>query len=153
MGMLPNYLKTLPSTGTKIGKTNFPSKNTAKWLYGYLIYLLKNDPTNIVISTSYRLLTAANRTTVRRYRCRQLVTKWVETVRPKLGFFHILLSSKGGNIAFLPHPSVQYCAHVLAINRKQQTSQLWLEWTGEGCRFFCSRKLPYLSTMSQQFCS
>ena len=59
--MLHNYLKTQPST--KIGKTNFPSKNTAKRLYGYLIYLLKNDKVNIVISTSYRLLTAANRTT------------------------------------------------------------------------------------------
>ena len=42
VGMLRNYLKTLPST--KIVKTNFPSKNTGKGLYGYLIYLLKNDP-------------------------------------------------------------------------------------------------------------
>ena len=50
VGMLRNYLKTLPST--KIVKTNFPSKNTGKGLYGYFIYLLKNDPVNIVISTS-----------------------------------------------------------------------------------------------------
>ena len=27
-----------------------------------------------------------------------------------------------------------------------------MEGTGEGCGFFCSPKLPYLSTMSQQFC-
>ena len=27
-----------------------------------------------------------------------------------------------------------------------------MEETGEGCGFFCSPKLPYLSTMSQQFC-
>ena len=85
VGMLRNYLKTLPST--KIVKTNFPSRNTGKGLYGYLIYLLKNDPVYIVISTSYRLLTGANKTTARRFRFRQSATKWVETLRPKLGFF------------------------------------------------------------------
>ena len=73
MGMLRNYLKSLPST--KIVKTNFPSKNTGNGLYGYLIYLLKNDPVNRVISTSYRLLTSANRTTARRFRFRQSATK------------------------------------------------------------------------------
>ena len=60
--MLRNYWKTLLSP--KIGKTNFPSKNTAARLYGCPIYLLKNKPFNIVISMSYRLLTGANRTTV-----------------------------------------------------------------------------------------
>ena len=70
--MLRNYLKSLPSTNVK---TNFPSKNTGKGLYGYLIYLLKNDPVNIVISTSYRLLTGANRTTARTFRFRQLARK------------------------------------------------------------------------------
>ena len=73
VGMLRNYLKTLPST--KIVKTNFPSKNTGKGLYGYLIYLLKNDAVNIVISTSYCLLTGANKTTARRFRFRQSATK------------------------------------------------------------------------------
>ena len=38
VGMLRNYLKTLPST--KIVKTNFPSKNTGKGFNGYFIYLL-----------------------------------------------------------------------------------------------------------------
>ena len=85
VGMLRNYLKSLPST--KIVKTNFPSKNTGKGLYGYLIYLLKNDPVNIVISTRYRLLTGTNRTTARRFRFRQSATKRVETLRPKVGFF------------------------------------------------------------------
>ena len=73
VGMLRNYLKTLPST--KIVKTNFPLKNTGKGLYGYLMYLLKNDPVNILISTSYRLLTGANETTARRFRFRQSATK------------------------------------------------------------------------------
>ena len=73
VGMLRNYLKTLPST--KIVKTNFPSKNTGKGLYGYLIYFLKNDLVYIVISTSYRLLTGANKTTARRFRFRQSATK------------------------------------------------------------------------------
>ena len=27
-----------------------------------------------------------------------------------------------------------------------------MEGAGEGCGFFCSLKLPYLSTMSQLFC-
>ena len=73
VGILRNYLKTLPSA--KIVKTNFPSKNTGKGLYGYLIYLLKNHPVNIVISTNYRLLIGANKTTARRFRFRQSPTK------------------------------------------------------------------------------
>ena len=47
---------------------------------------------------------------------------------------------------------MQCCADVQATYRKQQTPQLWMEGTGEGCRFFCSLKLPYFSWMSQQFC-
>ena len=46
---------------------------------------------------------------------------------------------------------MQCCADVQATYRKQPTPQLWKEGTGEGQRFFCSLKLPYLSTMSQQF--
>ena len=72
----------------------------------------------------------------------KLVTKWVETLRPKLGFFTIYK---------LQNPSMQCCADVRATYRKQPTPQLWKEGTGEGQRFFCSLKLPYLSTMSQQF--
>ena len=72
---------------------------------------------------------------------------------PKTGLFYVLLTSKGGNIAFLSHPlCAMCCALVLAAYRKQQTLQLWMKGTGEGCRFFCSPKLPYLRTMSQQFC-
>ena len=71
---------------------------------------------------------------------------------PTTGLFYVLLTSKGGNIAFLPQCNVQCCAHVLAIYRKQQTPQLWPKGTREGCGFFCSPKLPYLSSMSQQFC-
>ena len=81
VGMERNYWKTLPST--KIGKTNFPSKNTAIRWYRYPIHFVKNYPVNIVISTSYRLLTCANRTTARRFWFRQSATKWVETLRPK----------------------------------------------------------------------
>ena len=67
VGMLRNFLKTLPRT--KIVKTNFPSKNTGKGLYGYLLFL-KNDLVNIVVSTSYHLLTGANKTTAHRFRFR-----------------------------------------------------------------------------------
>ena len=51
-----------------------------------------------------------------------------------------------------PIPSMQCCADVRATYRKQRTPQLWMEGAGEGCGFFCSPKLPHLSTMSQQFC-
>ena len=47
---------------------------------------------------------------------------------------------------------MQRCAAVRAASKKQQTPQLWMEGSGEGCGFFSSLKLPYLSTMSQQFC-
>ena len=40
---------------------------------------------------------------------------------------------------------MQCCANVRATYRKQQTSQLWTEGTGNGCAFFCSLKLPHLS--------
>ena len=116
--MLRNYLKTLPST--KIVKTNFPSKNTGKGLYEYLIYLLKNDPVYIVSSTSCRLLTGANKTTARRFRFRQSATKWVETLRPKAGFFTLYELQKEEIYLSRPIPSVQCWALVLATYRKQQ---------------------------------
>ena len=47
---------------------------------------------------------------------------------------------------------MQCFAAVQAASKKQQTPQLWLEGSGKGCGFFSSLKLPYLSTMSQQFC-
>ena len=72
---------------TKIGKTDFPSKNAAMRRYRYPIHFVKNDLVNIVISTSYRLLTCANRTTARRFWFRQSATKWVETLRPKWTFW------------------------------------------------------------------
>ena len=83
----------------------------------------------------------------------QSATKLVETLRPKLGFFLRFSDFKRRKYSFSsPIPSMQCCAHVRATYRKQQTPQLWMEGTGEGRGFFCSPKLPYLSTMSQQFC-
>ena len=71
---------------------------------------------------------------------------------PKTGLFYNLLTSKGGNIAFPPpsHPCNVVLMFELPIEKKQ-TPQIWMEGKGEGQRFFCSLKLPYLSTMSQQF--
>ena len=66
------------------------------------------------------------------------MTKWVETLCPKLAF-------KRRKYSFPPIPSMQCCANVRATYRKQQTSQLWTEGTGNGCAFFCSLKLPHLS--------
>ena len=130
VGMARNYWKTLPST--KIGKTNFPSKNTTTRWYRYPIYLVKNDPVNIVISTSYRLLTCANRTTARRFWFRQSATKWVETLRPKCTFWRFPDFERGKDSFSSPIPSMQCCATVRATFRKQETSQLWMEGTGEG---------------------
>ena len=44
-------------------------------------------------------------------------------------------------------PSMQCCADVRATYRKQQTPQLWIEGTTEGCGFFCSLRLPSLGTI------
>ena len=46
-----------------------------------------------------------------------------------------------------PIPSMQCCADVQATYGKQQAPQLWMEGTGEWCGFFCSLKLPHLSTI------
>ena len=56
----------------------------------------------------------------------QSATKRVETIRPKLGFFYVLLTSKGGNKALIPSPipSMQCCAAVRATYRKQNTPTL-----------------------------
>ena len=71
---------------------------------------------------------------------------------PKSRLFYVLWTSKGGNIAFLPHPLRAMLCPCSSYHRKQQTPQLWMEGTGEGCGFFCSLQSPYLGTMSHQFC-
>ena len=76
---------------------------------------------------------------------RHFILNWI--------FFYLLLTSKGGKISFPPLiPSMQCCAAVRATYRKQQTPQLWMAGTTEGWGFFCSVRLPSLSTMSKQFC-
>ena len=81
----------------------------------------------------------------------QSATKWVETLCPNLGFFYVSLTSKGDNIAF-PSPSPP--SNVVPLfklpieNNKHPT----FEWRGQGRGVDCSLRLPYLSTMSQQFC-
>ena len=143
--MACNYWKTLPST--KIGKTNFPSKNTAMRWYRYPIHFVKNDAVNIVISTSYHLLTCANRTTARRFWFRQLATKWVETLCPKWTFWRFPDFRRGRDSVSSPIPSMQCCAlFELPLENKKHPNS---EWRGQGRGF---QKLPYLSTMSQQFC-
>ena len=150
VGMARNYWKTLPST--KIGKTNFPSKNTTTRWYRYPIYLVKNDPVNIVISTSYRLLTCAYRTTARRFWFRQSATKWVETLRPKCTFWRFPDFERGKDSFSSPIPSMQCCATVRATFRNKKHPNFEWRGQGRGRGFLCSLKLPYLSTMSQQFC-
>ena len=105
------------------------------------IHFVKNYPVNIVISTS-RLLTCANRTTARRFWFRQSATKWVETLRPKWTFWRFPDFKRGKDNVSSPIPSMQCCATVRATFRKQETSQLWMEGTGEGCGFLCFRSYP-----------
>ena len=81
----------------------------------------------------------------------QSATKWVETLRPKRDFWRFPDFKIGKCSFFSPNPSMQCWAAVRATFRKQQTPQLWMEGTGEGCGVLCSLKLPYLTTMSQQF--
>ena len=68
----------------------------------------------------------------------------------KGAFWHFPDFKRGKNSFSSPIPSMQCCAAVQAIFRKQQTLQLWMEGTGEECGFSCSLKLPYLRTMSQR---
>ena len=75
-----------------------------RWTKSHRKAKKKNTTTQLyVTSTSYRLLTGANRTAACRFQFRQSATKWlVETLRPKRSFFYILLTSKGVNKAFSP---------------------------------------------------
>ena len=64
---------------------------------------------------------------------------------PYMDFLMFSWLQKGKRELFVPHPLPQCCATVRATFRKQETSQRWMEGTGEGCGFLCSLKLPYLS--------
>ena len=62
----------------------------------------------------------------------QSATKWVETLRPKLGFFHFTDFKRGKYSFSSPIPSMQCCATVWATYRTQQTLQLWMDGTERG---------------------
>ena len=103
---------------------------------------------NIVISTSYHLLTGANRTTAPRFRFRHSEKNELKHFALNWAFLH-LTDFKRGKYSFpSPIPSMQCCATVRATYRKQQISQLWMGGTGEGWGIFRSLKLPYVSTVS-----
>ena len=72
----------------------------------------------------------------------QSATKWVETLRPKWTFWRFPDFKRGKDSVSSPIPSMQCCATVRATFRKQETSQLWMEGTGEGCGFLCFRSYP-----------
>ena len=82
----------------------------------------------------------------------QSATKLVETLCHKEAFWRFPDFKRGKCSFSSPIPSMQCCATVRATFRKQQTQQLWMEGTREGCGFLCSLKLPYLSTTSRHFC-
>ena len=84
----------------------------------------------------------------------QSATKSVETLCPKTRIFLCFTDFKRRIYYSFssPIPSMQCCADVQTTYTRHQTPQLWMEGTGEGCRFFGSLKVSYLSTMSQQFC-
>ena len=60
----------------------------------------------------------------------QSATKWVETLHPKLGFFHFTDFKRGKYSFSSPIPSMQCSATVWATYRTQQTLQLWMDGTG-----------------------
>ena len=72
----------------------------------------------------------------------QSATKWVETLRPKWTFWRFPDFKRGKDNVSSPIPSMQCCATVRATFRKQETSQLWMEGTGEGCGFLCFWSYP-----------
>ena len=67
--------------------------------------------------------------------------------------FDVFRTSKGKKIAFPPPSSPCNVVPLfeLPLENKKHPN---FEWRGEGrgCGFLCSLKLPYLSTMSKQFC-
>ena len=70
------------------------------------------------------------------------------------GLFDIFLTSKEENIAF-PPPSAPCNVVPLLKLPLENNKQPNFEWRGQGRGvhgFLCSLKLPYLSTISQQFC-
>ena len=72
----------------------------------------------------------------------QSATKWFETFRPKWTFWRFPDFKRGKDSVSFPIPSMQCCATVRATFRKQETSQLWMEGTGEGCGFLCFWSYP-----------
>ena len=80
----------------------------------------------------------------RHKRCQRLqsATKWVETLRPKSTFWRFPDFEREKDSFSSPIPSMQCCATVRATFRKQETSQLWMEGTGEGCGFLCFWSYP-----------
>ena len=73
---------------------------------------------------------------------RQSAAWWVETLRPKWTFWRFPDFKRGKDNVSSPIPSMQCCATVRATFRKQETSQLWMEGTGEGCGFLCFWSYP-----------
>ena len=116
-------------------------KNTATWLYGYPIYL-KNDAVNIVISSSYRLLTDTNRTTAtdfdsdnrRQNELRHFTQKWA--------FLHFTCFKRRKYSFSSPIPSMQCCANVWATYRKQPTPNLERRGRGRGTDSFVLWSYP-----------
>ena len=72
----------------------------------------------------------------------QSAIKWVETLRPKWTFWRFPDFKRGKDSVSSPIFSMQCCATVRATFRKQETSQLWIEGTEEGCGFLCFRSYP-----------
>ena len=68
-----------------------------------------------------------------------------------MGLSDVLLISMGKIRLFLPHPlHAMFCRCSSYIQKTTNTPTVN---EGEGCRFFCSLKLPYfLNRMSQHFC-
>ena len=79
----------------------------------------------------------------------QSATKLIETLCSR-GLSDILPTDKGENKAFLPHPLHAIMCHCSSYLQKTTNTQTLNG--GEGCRLFCSSKLPYQRTMPRQFC-
>ena len=64
----------------------------------------------------------------------QSATKWVETLRPKLGFFHFTDFKRVKYSFSSPIPSMQCCATVWATctYRQEHNKHPNFEWTGQG---------------------
>ena len=91
-----------------------------------------------MITWTSRILSRSNR---KKGDGRESNISWDQALRPKEGIFTFPPPSPACNVV-----------PMFELPKETANTPTWMEGLEEGSGFFCSPKLPYLRTMSQQFC-